>query len=105
MTRQREWAAALAAAAWLAFGPVTAAQAPDLERGRLLYENHCSECHTPKVHGRVPSRVIDAEALRFIVRVWSEERNLRWGEQEIEDVAHYLEQVHYRQLAPGSASR
>lgn len=88
-------------------GPLAAAaQAQDTERGRLLYENHCSECHTPKVHQRVPSKAIDSEALRFIVRVWSEERKLGWSKQDIEDVATYLEQVHYRRrLAPAASLR
>lgn len=46
------------------------------------------------------------EALRFIVRVWSEERKLGWSKQDIEDVATYLEQVHYRRrLAPAASLR
>lgn len=99
---RRVCAGSLAVLTGLALAGGAAAQLPDPERGRLLYENHCSECHTPRVHRRVPSKAIDRAALRFIVRVWSEERNLRWTEREIEDVTHYLETVHYRdRLSPG----
>ncbi len=69
---------------------------PDLERGRALYENHCVVCHTSKVHRRYPPSAIDLEALRFIVKVWVEERKLAWGPEEIEDVVYYLDRVHYR---------
>lgn len=73
-----------------------AAEPPSLERGRALYENHCVVCHTSKVHRRYPPSAIDMDALRFIVRVWVEERNLRWRAEDIEDVVYYLDRVHYR---------
>jgi mono/diheme cytochrome c family protein len=86
---------ALIAAACLGFSAY-AAEMPNLERGRALYENHCMACHTAKVHRRVPPLPISADDLRSIVRVWAEEQKLRWGREEIEDVVHYLDRVHYR---------
>lgn len=87
----------LAGMALLALPAQSPAQpVPDLERGRALYENHCVVCHTSKVHRRYPPSAIDMEALRFIVKVWVEERKLRWGPEEIEDVVYYLDRVHYR---------
>ena len=74
----------------------SAAPAPDAERGRALYENHCVVCHTSKVHRRFPPSAIDMEALRFIVNVWVEENRLQWGSEEIDDVVHYLDRTHYR---------
>jgi mono/diheme cytochrome c family protein len=85
-----------AAALLFACAPASAQQAPDAERGRALYENHCVACHTSKVHRRFPPSAIDMEALRFIVKVWAEENRLKWGPEEIEDVVQYLDRTHYR---------
>lgn len=85
----------LCAAACIAL-PAVAADAPDLERGRTLYELNCIVCHTSKVHRRVPPSAIDLDALRFIVKVWVEEQNLRWSPEDIEDVVQYLDLTHYR---------
>lgn len=73
-----------------------AADLPNLERGRALYENHCVVCHTSKVHRRYPPSAIDMEALRFIVRVWVEEQKLQWSQQDIDDVVLYLNRTHYK---------
>jgi mono/diheme cytochrome c family protein len=73
-----------------------AADLPDPERGRALYENHCVVCHTSKVHRRYPPSAIDREALRYIVRVWVEEQSLRWNENDIRDVVEYLNRTYYR---------
>jgi mono/diheme cytochrome c family protein len=76
--------------------PAAAAEAPNPERGRALYENHCVVCHTSKVHRRFPPSAIDMAALRFIVKVWVEEQKLRWSPEDIEDVVQYLNDTHYR---------
>jgi len=75
--------------------PVTAADVPNLERGRALYENHCMVCHTSKVHRRSPPLAIDMEGLRSIVRRWVEEQKLRWSAEDVEDVTYYLDRIHY----------
>jgi mono/diheme cytochrome c family protein len=75
--------------------PAPAAELPNLERGRALYEIHCIACHTSKVHQRMPRSAIDMEALRFIVKVWVEEQGLRWSPEDIEDVVQYLDRTHY----------
>ena len=85
----------LFAAACLALS-AAAAEVPNLERGRALYENHCLVCHTSKVHRRNPASAIDTEALRFIVKVWVEEQKMRWSQEDIVDVVHYLDTTHYR---------
>lgn len=75
---------------------LVAADVPDLDRGRLLYDNHCIVCHTSKVHRRFPPSAIDPDALRYIVKVWVEEQSLHWSQQDIEDVVQYLDRTHYR---------
>lgn len=87
---------AVAAATSLAAISALAADVPDLERGRALYENHCVVCHTSKVHRRYPPSAIDRDALRFIVNVWVEEQKLRWSQGDIEDVVTYLDRVYYK---------
>lgn len=77
-------------------GSAAAADVPDLDRGRLLYENHCIVCHTSKVHRRFPPSAIDMDALRYIVKVWVEEQKLSWTPEDIEDVVQYLDRTHYR---------
>ena len=76
--------------------PSVAAEVPNAERGRALYENHCAVCHTSKVHRRFPPSAIDEEALRFIVKVWVEEQKLRWSPEDIEDVVEYVNSTYYR---------
>lgn len=73
-----------------------AADAPNAERGRLLYENHCMVCHTAKVHGRIRPLPLDMKELRSIIAFWAKNEKLSWTEQEIDDVAQYLDITHYR---------
>ena len=73
-----------------------AAETPDLERGRALYENHCVVCHTAKVHRRVPPLPLGMDDLRYIVNLWASQQGVRWSAEDIEDVVHYLNRTHYR---------
>lgn len=73
-----------------------AAELPSLDRGRLLYENHCIGCHTPQIHRR-PNRIpLDAADLREIVNGWQQQQNLRWSAQDVEDVVQFLRETRYR---------
>jgi len=75
---------------------VTAAAPPDPERGRLLYENHCTTCHSSNVHRRSHPVPMDIVELRRIASDWAKEENLGWSESEVGDVVDYLARVHYR---------
>jgi len=86
----------LAAAGVVVAGSGWAAESPDLERGRALYENHCVVCHTAKVHRRVHPLPLHTDDLRFIVTLWASQQGLRWSRDDIEDVVHYLNRTHYR---------
>jgi len=85
-------------AAVLCAGSATAADVPDVERGRALYENHCIVCHTSKVHRRIPPLPIDTQDLRLIVAAWAKQQNLRWSGDDVEDVVYYLDRTYYRLL-------
>ena len=76
--------------------PARSAEVPDAGRGRLLYENHCVVCHTSKVHGRIPALVIDRGELRLIVSAWAKGQNLRWSDDDVDDVVEYLDTAYYR---------
>ena len=74
----------------------SAAEMPNLERGRALYENHCVVCHTPKIHSR-PNRIpLTIDELRKIVSDFANGENLHWSDEDTEDVVWFLNQTKYR---------
>jgi mono/diheme cytochrome c family protein len=95
--------AAIAALAFAApSGPVAAA---DAERGRVLYETSCSACHKDGVHRRSARKAKSFDAIRAQVARWSAEVGGRWSEDEIDDVAFYLNQRYYRFRCPASVCK
>lgn len=69
-------------------------RAPD--RGELLYETHCIACHDREVHWRDARRVSDWRSLRAEVRRWQAMASLGWTDDEIDEVARFLQSRHYR---------
>jgi mono/diheme cytochrome c family protein len=69
-------------------------------RGELLYATHCAACHTAQVHWRQKKLATDWASLNAQVRRWAGNAGLGWSEEEIADVARYLNDVHYRFAAP-----
>lgn len=68
---------------------------PPQPRGEMLYSNHCLGCHESMIHIREKRRVQHLEALRDTVTRWSQELNLNWSSEEIEDVVLYLNIRYY----------
>ncbi len=70
---------------------------PKLEepRGKLLYETHCSACHTLKIHWRERKQATDWNSLKVQVRRWQASIGLSWTDEEITDAADYLNVIHY----------
>lgn len=64
-------------------------------RGELLYSTHCNACHTSKIHWREHKLVTDWNSLVAQVRRWQYVTGLSWSEEEIIDVAHYLNAAYY----------
>lgn len=64
-------------------------------RGELLYATHCNACHTLKIHWREQKLAIDWSSLKAQVRRWQASIGLSWSEEEITDVAKYLNATHY----------
>ncbi len=73
-----------------------AADLPDIERGRALYDNHCIVCHGKSVHARPGKTPPTRAELRLIIDEWQQAEHLRWSEEEVRDVSAFLEQVVYR---------
>lgn len=73
----------------------TAEAKADSERGRLLYENHCTVCHTSVVHVREQRKAESREDLQAWIRRWQEQLDLQWQGGEIEDVTEYLNERYY----------
>jgi mono/diheme cytochrome c family protein len=71
--------------------------------GELLYLTHCIGCHTTQVHWRDNRIAKDLTGLKFQVNRWRNEAGLLWSEQEVADVTHYLNVVHYQFPTPSLA--
>lgn len=92
--------------AWLAACalPVASAQpAVPAARGELLYSTHCIACHSREIHWRQKKLATDWASLSAQVRRWAGNSGLGWSDDEIADVARYLNVVHYR-FAPPSVT-
>jgi mono/diheme cytochrome c family protein len=74
--------------------------APSAARGELLYKTHCVGCHTTQVHWRDRRLATDWNSLQTQVRRWQRNNGLKWGDQEIADVARYLNGEFYHFTPP-----
>jgi hypothetical protein len=75
-------------------------------RGLLLYENSCHHCHLAEIHYRINSRVDSWAGLRRLIDIWQEEMGLGWTEEDVTDVALWLNHAFYRLSdAPTAPSR
>jgi mono/diheme cytochrome c family protein len=72
-------------------------------RGQLLYSTHCNVCHTSQVHWRDQKKVTGWKSLVDQVRHWQGVAGLEWSNDEIIDVAHYLNDrfYEYKETARG----
>lgn len=70
--------------------------AADPQRGRVLYETHCGACHYEKLHQRKTSTINTSAALKLEVVKWASQTGRRFSAEEIDDIAEYLNQSHYR---------
>jgi len=81
-----------ASVAWTAAGPARA----DDARGRLLYENNCTVCHTSVVHVRDDRKATDLAAVEAYVARWSTYLKLPWSAEDRAAVARHLDATFYR---------
>jgi len=65
-------------------------------RGALLYENHCTVCHTSVVHIRDNRKAKSIADLNGWVARWSGELKLNWSDEVINEVAEFLARRFYK---------
>jgi mono/diheme cytochrome c family protein len=88
----------LAAAAAVLLAVSAPAQAQDAARGKELYQTHCLGCHYERIHKRDPARslVRTLPQLRVEVVRRAEQTGRRFSVEDVDDIAEYLNQSHYR---------
>lgn len=69
--------------------------AQDFDRGEALYKNHCKECHEGLAHSRLGSKINSIDDIRSWVSSWSVHSRLDWSQDDVEDVADYLNNRFY----------
>lgn len=72
------------------------AGAQDPERGRLLYETHCGECHYERMHRREHTTIHSLADLRAAVARWAPQTRHRFTPDDLEDVVQHLNAAHYK---------
>jgi mono/diheme cytochrome c family protein len=72
------------------------AQAGDAERGQQLHAQHCTRCHNVSMYTRPERTTADYAALRERVQQCELAAELTWFEEDVDDVAAYLNEAFYR---------
>lgn len=70
--------------------------AADVTAGEQLHDKHCGQCHGTEVYTREKRMVNDHAALEQQVRRCEQNLGLKWFEEDIENVAAYLNQAYYK---------
>lgn len=65
-------------------------QSQSQSRGELLYNTNCVACHNEKMHWRGRKLVYDWDSLEEQVRRWQQASSLGWRDEDIMEVARYL---------------
>ena len=94
------WVATAWVGGLLNAGAAMAQAAPAPSRGQLLYGTHCIACHDQRLHWRDQRRATDWTTLRDWVRHWQGAEQLRWGDDDIDEVARHLNDTIYRFPSP-----
>lgn len=66
-----------------------------VDRGEMLYSNHCIACHTEQVHWREQGLAKDWGSLNYQVQRWASNTGLKWEAADIQAVAEYLNRKYY----------
>lgn len=65
-------------------------------RGQLLYNTHCVACHDKQLHWRQNKKAVNWKTLVAQVRHWQRAEKLAWSDEDITQVARYLNDTIYR---------
>jgi len=81
------------------FATALPASASETSAVETLYQQHCTSCHQAEVYTRGDRKVTSLEGLHRQVQRCELALNLKWFDDEIADMADYLDQ-HYYRFAP-----
>jgi cytochrome c553 len=77
----------------LAAAPSVPAANPD--NGKTLVDANCTKCHNERIYTRPDRRVTSLDGLNQQVRRCELSLGLKWFDDDIDDVAAYLNQTYY----------
>ena len=69
-------------------------------RGELLYEGQCTKCHDKSVHNRESRRAKTYADIVAQVRRWSATIGSGFSDEDVNDIASYLNARYYRYSCP-----
>jgi mono/diheme cytochrome c family protein len=69
-------------------------------RGELLYTTHCIACHNTQLHWRDGKLATTWPRLKAEVDRWQRSTGLGWRDEEVTEVARYLNTRYYHFPAP-----
>jgi mono/diheme cytochrome c family protein len=95
MNNPRRWRIALPVHVILLLLISVVALAAEPERGRQLYENHCTGCHESNAHIRATGKAGSIADIRAQIVRWRGFLELPWSNQEIDDVLNFLNEQYY----------
>ena len=72
------------------------AWAVDINHGKELVEANCFHCHDTSMYTRPARKVKDFKGLEKRVRLCEQSLELQWFDEDIADVAAYLNQNYYK---------
>ena len=70
-------------------------QAANPDNGKTLVDGNCTKCHDERVYTRPDRRVTTPEGLTKQVTNCERSLGLKWFDDDIDDVAAYLNQTYY----------
>ena len=68
---------------------------PPMARDQMLYENHCTTCHSSQAYIRQQRKARSLDDIRQWVQRWATELELNWGATDVESVSQYLNRNFY----------
>ena len=79
----------------LIFFLCTNVNANQVDRGQLLYENHCLTCHAAEIHQRSDRKVHSLIELNKRVIIWQHYLKLDWELNDVRQVTNFLNREFY----------
>ncbi len=83
-------------------GLAHAQKAGEATRGELLYATHCITCHSSQLHWRDNKVATNWPSLRAEVVRWQNASGLAWPDEDVTEVALYLNALYYRFPVPAA---